>query len=335
MLGRYGPSSQVQIAPPLVLDNSILDVMQALTSPNPSLLQTANRRLAERFRAQGGQVVEVGGHYWREYQKTILPIGPALSNYQIGLEQERALLAAFPKAMMLRYTTGASDNSSWYAVVCDRFTDVEQMKGEDFDKNARYDTRRALKDCTVERVSPEQVAKAGYAVYVAAQQGYEANFTDDAQSRAKFETSILSDAPFDDVIQYFGVFHQGEMIAWAKCTVFGDVEAMHNQIKIDPNQRKARPLFAMTYAINQYYLEQRKTQYVLTGYRNLMHPTGIQKLLKDNFRFKELGLELKLKYRPTVHMAMSLAYPLRSMLAPKSSQLSAMMALEEIRRAYS
>ena len=304
---------------------------------NPSEKTALNKsiaRAAERHRAQGGRVVEVGGHYWSEYQKTVVPIGPATSDYSLSLEQERQLLAAFPGALMLRYTTGLSENPAWFALLCDRFTDVEQMKGEAFDKNARYGVKRALKDCVVEQISAKVIAESGYAVYAAALQGYNTSMADEAAFKRKFEESRWLDAQFEDLIECFGVFHQNQLIAWVVSTVFGNVEVAHNQIKIDPNFRNARPLYALAYVTNQHYLGQQKVRQVMIGYRSLLHPTGVQQTLCNNFAFKQQGLQLRLSYRPPVQMAMNLAYPFRQALSKKSSQIAAVMSLEEIRRSY-
>jgi len=59
-------------------------------------------RFAELYCRLGVKLEIMNGILWREYQRMVLPLGPATFDYTILEDEARSLLSKFPKALLVR-----------------------------------------------------------------------------------------------------------------------------------------------------------------------------------------------------------------------------------------
>ncbi|MBP8990877.1 MAG: hypothetical protein KBG82_02745 [Spirochaetes bacterium] len=66
---------------------------------------------------------------------------------------------------MVRTTSNFNNECDidWYAVICDKFFNLEELSS-----NKRYQIRKGLKNCKVEKADPGIIYKDGYDVYISA-----------------------------------------------------------------------------------------------------------------------------------------------------------------------
>jgi hypothetical protein len=268
----------------------------------------STKRFAELYDRLGVKYEIVNDILWREYQRMIVPLGPAILDYSISEDEASFLLSKFPKALLVRWTDGfkvidsntqglflKTKNGSkegWYAVICNEFKDIEELSAKN-----RSEIRRGLKNCEVKKVDADYIAKNGFNVFISAFERYKGVRKPSITERG-YKERILKMRDFEDIIHYWGVFHKGNLIAYSENLIFDNIEVAYSTIKFHPDFLKLYPSYALIYEMNKYYLKENKFHYVNDGFRNILHQTNIQKFLIDKFNFKKVYTNLYVFYRP-------------------------------------
>ena len=266
---------------------------------------------------------------WREYQRMVIPVGPIKFDYLIKKDEAQFLLSEFPKAVMVRFTFNfdVSQNTEWYAVICDKFLELSEIASA----NTRSKIRRGLKNCKVELVDADFIARQGYEVYISAFKRYK----DVKPIREKeFIRSVLVSRDFNDIIHYWGVFERNSkrLIAYSQNFIFGEIEVNYSTIKFHPDYLKLYPSYALIYTMNKYYLKEKPYEYVNDGFRSIFHETSFQEYLIKKFNFRKAYTRLEVIYRPWLFAFLSITFPFRKFLGKINAKLKALYEMEEIRR---
>lgn len=279
-----------------------------------------NRRWRDFYGETGVKTVEWEGLLWREYEHMIVPVGPASIHCSVDDDTVRFLLEEFPRAAMVRCTKGFTDEEepAWYCVVCDTFLPMEAMAQEH-----RHKTRRGFRDCTVEPVDASLIVKSGYDIYISAFARYRGAPV--PESRAVFVHQAEVAGRYSDIVEYWGVFHEGALVGFGIDFVFGDEEVNYSTGKMAPEGLACYGTYALMYSMGEHYLTgDHRCRYVNAGFRSVFHQTNVQSFLMTNFGFRKQSCPLTLYYRPWLAMALRLSQPVKqvvSRLVPRSRPL--------------
>jgi hypothetical protein len=274
----------------------------------------------------------VNDFLWREYNRMIIPIGPVKQTYSIDTKDAEFLLSKFSKALLVRWTVGIERShgnlavNDWYAVVCDEFKHLDDLPAKN-----RSEIRRGLTHCRVETVDARYIADHGFGVYCSAYERYKA-IQQPTMTENEYRAKILSTIPFDDIIHYWAVFHDHDLIAYSVNHLYDKTEVCYFTIKFHPDHLRLYPSYALFYEMNKFYLQGNSYEYVNDGFRSILHQTNIQQYLIDKFNFKKCSANLFVYYRPVLSIALSVTFPMRRHLSKWSPKLASLYTLEEIRQ---
>ena len=181
---------------------------------------------------------------------------------------------------------GTENNSEegWYSVICLKFKDLEEYSSSDRNK-----IKKGLKNCEVKRVEADFLGRNGFNVFISAfdrDKGVKRPSITEKEFRERF----LQMRDFEDIVHFWGVFHNNTLIAYSENYIYEDIEAGYSTIKFHPDYLKLYASEALTYECNRYYLRDNKYQYVNDGFRSILHKTNYQDFLIRKFGFKKLTL---------------------------------------------
>jgi hypothetical protein len=283
------------------------------------------------FERRGEAATVVDGVIYRLYSNMVVPFGPIAADYSISARDAARALRTLG-GTVLRTTTGfrpgsEADEDDWYAVICRRFTPIEEVASS----NARSKLRRAMRNCEVRRISCEDVATAGYEVYRRAFDRYRGAET--PVSEPLFAAHNRAGEGFDDVLQHWGVLCDGTLAGYSTTYVFGDTEASYSSLKFDPEHLRRYTSYALFHAMNEHYLGGGRVAYVNDGFRSLKHETELQAFLERTFGFEKATVGLDAFYRQPYRALVRATFPLRSVIGRIDERVRALYELERVVRA--
>ena len=252
---------------------------------------------------------------------------------EISLDEPdaRDLLEATP-ARFVRWSTDfdMKEKTTFWHVIKDGWCSLEELS-----KNTRNQVRKGLKNCTVNLLSPESLARSGYRVYTRALTSYNTDLKIMTEQEFFDTTMELAE---DDSIEFWGVRdHQENLIAYAQNRI-QDGCCNYQVIKLDPAHRSMYPGYALVFEMNRHYLNEREMAYVNDGARSIRHDTRVQDFLIQKFKFRKAYSRLHVVYRRNIQFAVKALYPLRSIIGKVPGALfvkaGALLRQEEIRRSF-
>jgi hypothetical protein len=268
----------------------------------------------------------VNDSIYKLYNNMIVPFGPANRNFLIDKEEAEVLLKKLG-GLLVRCTDGFQQKElPWYAIICDEFMSVDEMKSKH-----RSEINRGLKKCEVKRVDAVYFANHFYEVFDKAMRGYQkamsAPFTE-----SEFRLFFNAASSFDDIVHFWGVFIDNKPVAFSVNYIYDKIESSISLVKSDPQYNADYPSYALFYKINEYYLEEQKFGFVNDGFRSVLHNTNVQGFLEKKFNFRKAHTHLSLFYRPALGAAVKITYPFRTLIRKFDNRFSALYALEEYSR---
>ncbi|MCZ7610828.1 MAG: hypothetical protein M5U17_11755 [Ignavibacterium sp.] len=220
---------------------------------------TKNSRFTEifedYFRKSRNRYFKLNNAIWYDYNRAIVPVGPAKFDYRLSESQSKQLLSMFPKTLFIRSNNGFQELSSsqsplWYSVIKNTFLDRENIKSYE----ARKKIKRGLEFCTVERVDADFIAKKGYDILYAAVKSYKGRvkiFTDEKGFTQRNKARNF----YPEIFHYWGVFHNSKLIGYAENLIFDTIEASYSTMKFLPEKFSLFPTYALVYSMDEYYLK--------------------------------------------------------------------------------
>jgi hypothetical protein len=287
------------------------------------------QRFIDLFAKRGDAAIVVDEVIYRRYGTMVVPFGPAEARYSLSASESSDVMKRLG-GMLVRTTGGfesPTDGAGWYAVICRRFTDV----GETASSNTRSKLRRALKNCTVRRLTAQELARWGHDVYVSAHDRYRGASAQ--MSPSTFQAHALATEGFEDIVHHWGVFCDGELAGYSSNYVLGTAEASYTTLKFHPAYLKRYTSYALFHEMNRYYLDNQGFTYVNDGFRSILHETDLQDFLERTFGFEKVYTSLDVTYRAPVGALVRATFPLRGALGRVDQRVRALYELERIARA--
>lgn len=284
-------------------------------------------RFAEMLRAKNQRYELVNGQLFVRKGQWIMPLGPAQQSYALTPEQSRELLRSLG-GLWVQWTDGfgpQAEASEWYALVCRRFVPVDEMASP----NARKNIRRGLRRCEVRQVDVREIAENGYETYCAAVREY--GLREPLPTAAEFARRVMSDEPFGDIRHRWAAYHEGRLIGFNQNLIYDDIEVDYTMGKFHPEHLHSYPAYALFAAMNEYYLVQKRFQYINAGSRSISHDTEIQEFLVRLFNFEQAKTNLHVHYRPPLGGLLRLARPFRAVVQAVYPKSAAVFKLDQFR----
>jgi hypothetical protein len=285
-------------------------------------------RFMELFERRGEPATVVNGAIFKPYSGMVVPFGPADADYSLAPDEAVGALRALG-GTVLRTTTGFEASAAatdWYAVICRSFVAVDDVSSS----NTRSKLRRALRNCEVRRISASDVAHAGYEVYRRAFDRYTGSERPVAHDR--FAAHNLATDGFDDIVEHWGVFCDGELAGYASNYVFGDTEAAYSSLKFHPDHLRKYSSYALFHRMSEHYLGEGRVSYVNDGFRSILHGTELQPFLERNFAFEKAYVGIDAFYRQPYRTIVRATFPFRGLIGKVDQRARAMYELERVVR---
>ena len=286
-------------------------------------------RFMELFERRGEAATVVRGAIFKPYSGMVVPFGPADADYSLSDDEASRALRSLG-GTVLRTTTGfrpAAAVDDWYAVICRSFSPVDSVSSS----NTRSKLRRALRNCEVRRISADEVATAGYEVYRRAFERYTG--ADSPVARDRFEPHHLVTGDFDDIVEHWGVYCDGELAGYASNYVFGNTEAAYSTLKFHPDHLRKYSSYALFHRMNEHYLGEGRVSYVNDGFRSILHGTELQPFLEHNFAFEKAYVGIDAFYRQPYRAILRATFPFRNLIGKVDDRARALYELERVVRA--
>ena len=276
---------------------------------------------------RGEKYAVMNGSIFKEYNRLIVPFGPMNKNYSLTEQQIKGLNNNL-NGIAVRWTGGFenSPGSLWYAVICNEFENIRNMKSK-----YRNEVNKALSNCEVKRIEAQEFSQTGYEVYLSAINNY-SNQIVKTVSEEKFKKAALLNSKFDDIIHYWGVYVEGKLAGYSSNYIYGKTEASYTTIKLHPKYLKHYPMYSLLYKMNEYYLQEEKMEYVTDGFRSILHETNIQDFLIKKFNFKKAYTRLHIKFRQPYSLFIKATFPFRIITGRIDKRLKALYELENVSR---
>jgi hypothetical protein len=162
----------------------------------------------------------------------------------------------------------------------------------------------------VNKIEKSELIEHGYKVYVAAFKRYKT--INKPMSSKKFIKHINS---LDKDWEFWGVYSRetDELIAYSQNKIVTD-QCYYSTIKFHEKYLKMYSSYALYFAMNSYYLKERKLKYVNEGTRSILHETNVQSFLIDKFKFRKAYCKLHVQYHPLVTPIIFVLYPFRKII---------------------
>ena len=284
-------------------------------------------RYAEMMRQKNHRFEIVDGQLFVRRERWIAPVGPVGQAYGLNAAQRAELLRKLGGGGV-QWTDGFGPHaaaSEWYVLICRKYIPVDEVVSG----NARKHIRRGLKHCEVRQVDAREIARNGYETYCAAIRGY--GNRDPLPTVEEFARRVMTDEPFGDVHHHWAAYHEGKLIAFNQNKIYDDVEADYTLGKFHPDYLKQYPAYALFTAMNEYYLVQKRFQYVHAGARTISHETEIQEFLTRLFNFEKVPTGLHVHFRPPFGAFLRAARPFRAAATALYPKASALFELDRLR----
>jgi hypothetical protein len=289
---------------------------------------------AQLLKEQGNYVITVEDVDWYGYSGFMIPAylphccPPICSE----LAQEVVRISGRPFA---RWDTQFRQvaNSKWWYVLKRGPWAVEDIK----DKKKRWMIRQGKKRFSVRPLGFDEVIDKCPNVARLTTARYKGHT--EVESREMLANYVAAAEKIPGVLEYVGCFQEDKLVSFSENYIQDNAVWLAN-IRHDPVYLKKYSSYALVDGILDYYLNQKKMDYVLDGCRSIHHRTYFQEHLTKVFGFTKEYAVLNVKYSTRFKIAVKLAYPFRNIFWALSDKLinatvdniSAVLRQEYIRR---
>lgn len=241
----------------------------------------------------------LNGQVFREYQKMMVPLGPASFAFSLSKKEIFELRKAAPTGMARLQQPVSGKATSWWAIVCKQYKGVDGIRSD----KARNQVRKAIAGTNVKKVSADFILKNGMPVYLASET---ARGKVSLKKQQEWKRQLLVYQEFPKLVHFWAVFAGEKMCAYCEVYIYDKEEANYSVIKFDPAFKAHYPVYALIHTMTDFYLNQQKISMVNAGYRSLLHDTNFQDFLVSKFGFEKYYLGMQLKAGWLVQMLLQL-----------------------------
>lgn len=260
--------------------------------------------------------------------KVIQPFGPVKYDYKLTKDELKFLLNKYDN-YLIRFYGGFNSviKTDWYAVICDKFVEIENIKSE----NTRSKIRRGLKNNNVSKIQlNDNTITELFNVYCVAIDNYKGKIK--KISKEEYFDKFRVYSKYDDLVEIWGVYHQNKLVGYSENILYDNIEVNYSVIKFNPEYLNKYISYALFYEMNKEYLINRRFSYVNDGFKNVLHITTIQDFLIHNFNFYKKSIPIFTEYNLRYKLIINILYPIRKIIKKYNSNINALYNIEEIKR---
>ena len=260
---------------------------------------------AQILKKQGYKVLEVNGIYWYEYQGFIMPAYLPHCQPKISEEMTKKVLK-LTKGPFARWDSnfGQLENSQWWYVLKRGPWAIEDIKN----KKKRWMIRQGKKRFFVRPLGFDEVIAKCPTVARLATARYKGHT--EIESEEMLASYVAAAEKIPGVLEYIGCFHGDILVGFSENYIQKNAVWLAN-IRNDPAYLNEYSSYSLMDGILDYYLNQKKMDYVLDGCRSIHHKTSFQEHLTKVFGFTKEYAILNVKYSAGFKIAVKLAYPFK------------------------
>jgi hypothetical protein len=271
------------------------------------------------------RAVVLNGTVFVSYKRMIEPFAPVKDSVELTDQEAKQLLVELG-GVLVRWSSEfdqAGQASGWYAVLCDQLAPVDQMRSA----NTRSKLRRGLKRCSVRQLDADYLIKRGYETYRSAFDRY----GDRPVEEPRYREDVLQTVPYPDLVHYWGVFYDNEIVGYSRNIVYAPVEVNYSEFKFNPAFFGQYSSYALMFRMTEHYL-QAGFEYVNAGWRSIYHDTEIQDFLVQRFQFRRAQVNLSVRFRRPLGLLLRAGRPVRAAATRLDARLGALYELDAIAR---
>lgn len=277
----------------------------------------------------GYEYFSAEGIDWRKHQGAVIPL--SMPHVEPTLSEEKAVaVLAGRKGYFIRWETefDALERGSWWHVIKSEREKLGSLSG-----NTRSKIRRGLKNFGYQLTSSEVICEQAYPVYRDAYNRYQ---TFEKMLTEKAFRKAVSTLPRETEFWLATDSETGEVAAFSENLV-RDGAAFYLTMWFSPPALRKYVSYGLIHAMNTYYLNDQRLDYVSDGARSISHQTTIHDFLIDKFGFRKAYATLHVVYARWLYPGVRGLYPLRGLVSSGNISAARKVAVlfeqERLRRA--
>lgn len=243
----------------------------------------------------------------------------------LSKEESRALLKKGGLIIRNTYDFDTKEKTSFWYIIKDKLEDISELPF-----STRRNIRRSHKFYNFKKSERDFVRNNCYNIFLSRQKTY--RIKNHIVTKEEFE-QLIEEYENENVIDYWVVEDKntGETIGFSinrvKCCSC-DYDLMC--CSPDSLRNRTHPYYGLIYAMNQYYLEEKKLKYVCDGSRTITEHSNIQEFLMHNFKFRKAYCKLKVHYKWWLSAVIKVVFPFRNLIPLRN--VRAILKMEEYSR---
>lgn len=243
-------------------------------------------------------------------------------NERLSDEQCDALLKKGGWMVRNTYDFDQKEESNFWYLIKDSFGGLEELSSND-----RNQVRRALSRLEYRKINQDLLANQGYKIIKKAYDSYVVK--DRTMDQRTYEKLLQS---WDEnACDFWGAFdkNDGQLVGFAVVRLF-DIGCFYDMVTLYPDYKHnlTYSYYGIFYKLNEYYLGERKLQYVTDGSRSITQHSNIQPFLIQKFKFRKAYCKLNLRYKWWFEIMVKMLYPFRNIIHNRS--MKAVLLMHEI-----
>lgn len=286
------------------------------------------------LKSQGEYVLKVDGVYWYGYQGFMMPAYLPHCTPVISVDTARTVLKSSGRPFV-RWNCGFGTDlqTSWWYILKRGPWSAESIG----DKKKRWMIRKGKSKFQVRPMTLSEVLEKCPPVAQLAGRRYQG--TKDLENRDILLQRVRAAEKNPGVLEYIGCFQGDTLVSYSENHLQCNAVWMA-VIRHDPGHLKEYSSYALMDGILDYYLNQKRLEYVLDGSRSIHHRTEFQDHLESVYGFTREYAKLCVVYAPLFGGLVKLLYPFKDCLFGLQKKwtngtldnIGAVMQQESIRR---
>lgn len=260
------------------------------------------------LKEQGCYVLKVDGIYWYEHSGFMAPAYLTHCYPKISEEMAEQVVRISGRPFA-RWTSefGKAQDTLWWYVLRRGTWAIEDVR----DKKKRWMIRQGKKRFSTRLLTSDEVVNKCPKVTQLATERYKGGA--EVESQKELEKRVIAGQKISGVLEYIGCFHKDTLVSFSENYIQGNAVWLVN-IRHDPTFLNKYSSYALLDGILDYYLNKKKMDYVLDGWRSTHHRTHFQEHLIRVFGFKKEYGSLNIKYSRRFGIIVRMAYPFRNLV---------------------
>ncbi len=198
----------------------------------------------------------------------------------------------------------------WWYLIKDGKWDLSELKSHD-----RNEIKKGVKNFECRIIDINDYIQKLYEVYNSASAEYSSLSNnvlsfDDYKNTFNENTIVIGafDKEDDELSAYATVYY------YNKTNGFLSNAVNLNVLKIAPEKKKKSPSAALMNYVCEYFLNEKKVDYICDGERSIRHVTNFQNYLEKYFGFKKVYCRLNVVYNNKIKILVKVLYPFRKII---------------------